>query len=359
MRLLLPLLLLLLRGAGGFDMSGMDIKASATTGAPKTGAKDNRVWRDLETENPRAKPSDLEQVCPDMLALCQKDPECAKGLAQSFSGRPMGPIKGLLAKSIECFRENENKASRAEKSQRNYFNHKKVVDDIKCAFCEFLAEDLYKAAAQDAATATKFKGGERASRELLESLCDMQGGPEQLELYLGAFDIRENNPGVKSLHRDVPWNPPADDGTVAEDTTGILYLDYPDEFHDMCLEKVRTQNRQWQLHAFSMMCRFQLRESEDEITEAVGKQVTDQMPRLKELRQSDKAELKEALAGLAHETVEEGSMVVKACATMCDIPLDEIEDDEDEDEDEEEDDPPPKKRKKKKSKKSKKTKKDL
>ena len=86
-------------------------------------------------------------------------------------------------------------------------------------------------------------------------------------------------------------------------------------------------------------------------------QVTDQMPRLKELRQSDKAELKEALAGLAHETVEEGSMVVKACATMCDIPLDEIEDDEDEDE--EEDDPPPKKRKKKKSKKSKKTKKDL
>lgn len=304
-----------------------------------TAAQGSDWAEQIETKLPKAKMKDIEQVCPDVLARCKLDDACTKNLELTLDGKPNGKSTGTLAELIKCFRDQENHESRNKQSLNRYEKTKKVVDDVACSMCEYLVADMWSLLARKA-TEKKFKGGERAARELLEELCTLPS--DRLNRYVGLFEIHKPSPqkgGPHKLVRDAPWGDHRDDHYLA--------LDVDERFHADIGRKVSDENRQWQMHTFTLSCITRLKEVGDEITEAVGAAVTANRPKLKEAAASGPAEL----AALITEVVEESDLMVRSCATMCDIPIDD--EDEDDDEDEEEEEEPKKKKKKKKSKKKK------
>ena len=81
---LLPMLALL-PNAGSVDLDLSDITV------PLAGAAGGqRQWNGMPMKRASAKLSDVELKCPDQVALCLKDPDCAKQLDESFSGKPFG-----------------------------------------------------------------------------------------------------------------------------------------------------------------------------------------------------------------------------------------------------------------------------
>lgn len=308
------------------------------------GAQGSAWSEQIETKFTKAKMKDIEQVCPDVLARCKLDDACVKNLGLTLDGKPNGKPSGTLAELIKCFRDEENHESRNKQSLKRFEKTKAVVDDVACSMCEYLVADMWSLLARKA-TEKKFKGGERAARELLEELCTLPS--ERLNRYVGLFEIHKPSPhqgGPHKLVRDAPWGDHRDDHHLA--------LDVEERFHADIARKVSDENRQWQLHTFTLSCITRLKEVGDEITEAVGAAVTANRPKLKEAAASGPAEL----AALVTEVVEESDMLVRSCATMCDIPLDD--EDEDDDEDDEEEQVQKQKKKKKKSKKKKKKHKD-
>ena len=316
-------------------------KSELAKDGPGTMLPHHREWQELETKHVKAKMEDIEQVCPVVLANCKLDDNCMKNLFLTLEGRPNGHPTGTLAELIKCFREGEPVESRNKQSQKRYEKTKKVVDDVACSFCECLVADMWSLLARKV-TQKKFKGGERAARELLEDLCTLPS--ERLNRYAGLFEIHKPSPqqgGPHKLVRDAPWGDQRDDNHLA--------LEVDEVFHADIERKVTDETRTWQLHTFTLTCITRLKEVGDEITEAVGAAITANRPQLKAAAASGPAEL----AALVSEVLEESDLLVRSCATMCDIPLDDEDDDDDEEEEEEEEEGPKKKKKKKKSKKKK------
>ena len=82
-------------GAGDIDLS--DIKAAPAVerkGGSAVGKMlpKHEKWVEMETKGTKATPKDLESVCADKVALCNKDPECKKGLDLSFKNKPFGKV---------------------------------------------------------------------------------------------------------------------------------------------------------------------------------------------------------------------------------------------------------------------------
>jgi hypothetical protein len=303
---------------------------------PGTMLPHHRNWQEMETKFTKAKLADVEQTCPDVLARCRLDDACTRDLALTFDGKPIAKPTGVLAETIKCFREGENTDSRTKQSTKRYEKTKAIGDDVACSFCEFLVADMWSLLARKAAE-KKFKGGERAARELMEDLCTLPS--ERLNRYVGLFEIHKPPPqkgGDHKLVRDAPWGDKRDDHFLA--------LEVEERFHADIVRKVSDEKRQWQLHTFTLMCITRIKEVGDEITEAVGATVTANRAKLKDANAAGEA----ALASLVTEVLDESEMTVRACATMCDIPLDDDEDDDDDDDDDDEEEAPKKKKKKKK-----------